>query len=369
MQWLWIIAILAASYLLIYYLAKTSRFNAERHFILFIFRTGRGRDAISRLAERKRFWRAFGNLGALIGFLGMILVVYSIGFFLYSRYIQGVAIQGFQAVIPGVTIPFSYGVIGLASVLLVHEIAHGIIAIAEGIPVKSSGVVFLTALPIGAFVEPDEEEMKKKPKMSKLRVYAVGSFANILLFLAALSTIALFQSSFLEKPVVQIVQVTKGSPADGVLREGMVLKKIGDVEILDLNDFRFAAEGIIPDTDLAVTTDDGTFVVHTTEKADNPEEGYVGIGVQMFAPVKEWFGKHVYFALFWIAFLNQGIGLVNLAPLHFGIAATDGHYMLREVISKFVGEARANALSLIISGAMLVAVVFSIINPFDVLLG
>ncbi len=346
------------------------RLSAERHLIFFIVRTGRGREAISRLAEVKRFWRVFGNLGILIGFLGMILVVYFIGFFLHSRYFVGVEIPGgsVQAVIPCVTIPCSYGVIGLVSVLLVHELAHGILAVAEGIPLKSSGVVFLTALPIGAFVEPDEEEMMKKPRMSRLRVYAVGSFANILVFLAALLVIALFQGSFLEeKPVVQIAQIAKGSPADGILREGAVLKKIGGVEIVDLNDFRAAAQGIQPDTDLSITTEDGTFIVHTTEKASEPEKGYVGIAVQMLTPVKEGLGKYAYFSLFWIAFLNQGIGLINLAPLHFGIAATDGHYMLKEVISKLFGEARANALSLAVSTTMLVAIVFSVVNPLDLI--
>ncbi|MFQ5815917.1 MAG: hypothetical protein ACE5G7_05415, partial [Candidatus Hydrothermarchaeaceae archaeon] len=71
------------------------------------------------------------------------------------------------------------------------------------------------------------------------------------------------------------------------------------------------------------------------------------------------------FSLQWIFILNQGIGFMNLVPLHLGIAATDGHYILKELISKFISEARAERLTTFISTTTLFALIFSIINPLE----
>ncbi len=74
--------------------------------------------------------------------------------------------------------PLGYGLIALVTVIVVHEFAHGILARAEGIRIKSIGVLLLAIIP-GAFVEPDEEEVKKANRLSKLRIYAAGSIFNI----------------------------------------------------------------------------------------------------------------------------------------------------------------------------------------------
>jgi len=89
---------------------------------------------------------------------------------------------GVQLVIPGVTIPLWYGLIGLIVVMVVHELSHGVVARAEKLRLKSVGLVLFAVIP-GAFVEPDEDELKKAPLLSRLRVYAAGSMANIVVAL------------------------------------------------------------------------------------------------------------------------------------------------------------------------------------------
>jgi len=360
------VGIILALWLLILALVKTGKLEAEIHAVLIIFRTGRGMGVISRIAKAARFWRAVGNLSVFIGMLLMALVVYSIGFLIYSKYFVGVSIPGFQAVIPGVTIPFTYGVIGLVTVLFVHELSHGILAIVEGIPLKSSGVVFLTSIPIGAFVEPDEEELQSKPRMNKLRVYAMGSFGNMVLFALALSMIFLFQGYFYGEPKIEIANVIEGSPAEGILTSGLVIEEINGVSILTRKDFQDATKDLKPNQVIRFGTDKGTFTVTTSPRPEDQSRGYVGIMVQD-SPLKEGNSKHIFFILYWIAYLNQGIGLVNLAPLHFGLAATDGHYMLKEVISKFTSESGAERLTAFVSTTTLFAVIFSIINPLELL--
>ena len=95
-------------------------------------------------------------------------------------------------VIPGVEmpgssiyVPFGYGLIALATVLIVHEFSHGIQAVGEKIPIKSIGLLLVAIIP-GAFVEPDEEELKEAKKISRLRVYAAGSIANLSLAIIAM---------------------------------------------------------------------------------------------------------------------------------------------------------------------------------------
>lgn len=355
--------IILSLWLLIVALVKTGKLNAEIHVLILIFRTGKGRDLITRIASAKRFWKAFGTLGVAVGVLLMAVVIYAIALLLYSKYYLGVSMPGFQAVIPGVTIPFAYGVIGLITVLVVHELAHGILAVAEDVPLKSSGVVLLTSIPIGAFVEPDEDVLKSKARMAKLRVYAMGSIANIVLFLVAFALIILFQGNFFGEPRVEIVNVAEGSPAAGVLEAGMVITGINGKPIETLDDFQQATKEMKTGQNMTFTTDVGTYSLTTTPRKENPSKGYVGIYTSVGRPLKESNLKYLYFVLYWIAFLNQGIGLVNLAPIHFGIAATDGHYMLKEVISRFLSETGADRLAAFISTTTLLAIVFTVVNP------
>ena len=60
-----------------------------------------------------------------------------------------------------------FGIIALITVMVVHEFGHGIISRVEGVKIKSIGVLFLAVLP-GAFVEPDEEDIQKSKRISKL---------------------------------------------------------------------------------------------------------------------------------------------------------------------------------------------------------
>jgi membrane-associated protease RseP (regulator of RpoE activity) len=84
--------------------------------------------------------------------------------------------------IPGVTdfVPLTVEVI-IAMVLLitVHELAHGILARIHNITIKSAGIIWFI-VPLGGFVEPDEDEVKAAPVMKRLQVYAAGITANLI---------------------------------------------------------------------------------------------------------------------------------------------------------------------------------------------
>src|SRR2546428_8063279 len=83
--------------------------------------------------------------------------------------------------VPGVTISweiFPYILISIAVLLIPHEAAHGIASVLDKVPIKSSGVFLAIFLP-GGFVEIDEEDLSKRKARTKLRVFAGGSFTNV----------------------------------------------------------------------------------------------------------------------------------------------------------------------------------------------
>lgn len=90
--------------------------------------------------------------------------------------------------LPGITIKwaqFLYFVVAASVVILLHELFHAITMANEKIPIKSFGIFIAVFLP-GGFVEADEEALKKSSPLSRMRIYASGSFSNFLTFLVVL---------------------------------------------------------------------------------------------------------------------------------------------------------------------------------------
>jgi membrane-associated protease RseP (regulator of RpoE activity) len=179
--------------------------------------TRRGRALLTRLARPKRFWRAYSNVG-----VGVALVIMAGMFFLLL--FQAVSIlrnppppsavnqpQNFL-VVPGVNdfLPLAVApeiVFGLLIGLVVHEGGHGLLCRVEDIDIESMGVVFLAILPIGAFVEPDEESQRDADRGGRTRMFAAGVTNNFVLTAVAFA--------LLFGPVVGAVGVAPGVAVDG----------------------------------------------------------------------------------------------------------------------------------------------------------
>jgi membrane-associated protease RseP (regulator of RpoE activity) len=200
---------------------------------LLMRRTKRLRGFIDGIAQRSpRFWKWTMNIGIPIGFFFMLLMLYfliiSLQTLLQAPSV-GLILPGVD--IPGqpIFIPLGYGLIGLATVIIFHEFAHGILARVEGVRIKSIGVLLLAILP-GAFVEPDEEEVKKVSRLAKLRIYVAGSISNLMLALLSLliiTTLGFFAIGPAFHPDgMQISSVVPKSPAEGMLQQGMIIQSI-----------------------------------------------------------------------------------------------------------------------------------------------
>ncbi|CQR48942.1 MULTISPECIES: site-2 protease family protein [Haloferax] len=187
--------------------------------------TRRGRELLDRIAAPKRFWRAWSNVG-----LGIALVI-MVGTFVLLVYQAVVILQNPPAptqvnqpqnflVIPGVNdfLPLSVApeiLFGLLVGLVVHEGGHGVLSRVEGIDVESMGVVLLTILPVGAFVEPSEESQRRADRGGKSRMFAAGVTNNFAVTLVAFALLfGPVIGSISVAPGVAVSGAYAGSPAD-----------------------------------------------------------------------------------------------------------------------------------------------------------
>ena len=85
--------------------------------------------------------------------------------------------------LPGINpyLPVVDGWAALIVAMIIHEGAHGVVARSLGFPVKSSGLLFFLFIPIGAFVEVDEDALRLGRARDSGRILAAGAGVNFVL--------------------------------------------------------------------------------------------------------------------------------------------------------------------------------------------
>ncbi|GBC70895.1 Putative serine protease HhoA [Candidatus Calditenuaceae archaeon HR02] len=140
--------------------------------------------------------------------------------------------------IPGLNpyLPLLYGWLGLLVALIIHEGAHGALARRLGYKVKSSGLILFAVLPIGAFVETDEEEMKKGRGRDVVRILAGGPTSNILIALLSLGLIVAATSGLQPKTMIMVEEVISNSPAEAAgIQRGDVIASVNGRPVTGLS--------------------------------------------------------------------------------------------------------------------------------------
>jgi len=179
--------------------------------------TRRGRALLTRLARPKRFWRAYSNVGvgvALVIMVGMFVLLLFQALTILRNPPAPSSVNQPQnfLVVPGVNdfLPLAVApeiVFGLLVGLVVHEGGHGLLCRVEDIDIESMGLVFLAFIPVGAFVEPDEESQANADRGARTRMFAAGVTNNFVLTAVAFT--------LLFGPVVGAVGVAPGIAVDG----------------------------------------------------------------------------------------------------------------------------------------------------------
>ena len=376
--WYYIIAFFLIWILSLTFRRQLSNHGFEINFPTIMWKTKRFHNVIEKIANLSpRFWKWFMNVGIIISFIAMFFITYSLIQSL-STLIEAPAVS---IVLPGVEmpgstiyVPLGYGLISLATVLIVHEFSHGILSRVEKINIKSVGLLLFTILP-GAFVEPDEEELVKSSKLSQLRGYAAGSMANITLAIVALLIFSAVGTygipNTFDENGIEIDRVVSDSPANGVLKEGMILESINNHTIKDSDDYMDVVETFVPGERVSVGTNQGIYNLTLSENPSNSSRGFVGVQVANHFEIKESvssvFGDTIPWILFeistltqWIFILNLGVGLFNLLP----VKPLDGGRMFEIVLSYKLKEETYKPITNAVSIVLATIIIFSLIYGF-----
>ncbi len=266
-------------------------------------------------------WRAYGNLGVAVAPLEMALAAYFLAANLHRFVFVPQTASPVVPFLPGVTISltwFPYLLIAIGLAITVHELAHGVIASREDVPVNSAGVIF-APITAGGFVEPSEEDFGKAPLLSRLRILAVGSLTNVLVGIVFL-LVAL--AAFSPLTGVLVMEVVAGGPAEAAgMRDWDVIYAVEGFPTPSPTELRAVLRQTAVGAVVTVQTQRGIFRVVTTANPQNASLAFLGVqNTLRYAPlrigeVSTQFTHHLALTLEWVVNIMVNIGIFNMLPL------------------------------------------------------
>jgi len=350
-----------------------------------MYRTKWGIKWMQKTADKfGKVIRFLGYLGVVIGFAGMALIAFELIRNTFALFLQPSAPQAVGLVLPfkvkgAFFVPFSYWIVSIFIIAVVHEFSHGIVAKAHGIKIKSSGFAFLAfILPIipAAFVEPDEKMLAKAKIKKQLSVFAAGPFSNILLafILLGIATVAVppIAAGLNDFDGVMLSNVLDDLPAATAgIEIGEKITGVDGAAISTVKNFTQALKDKSPGQQVRITTDKGEYEVTLTENPTNKSKPYLGVIIEQSARIKpaveDKYGaflpqmaKWSIGLLFILVILNLGIGLFNLVP----VGPIDGGRMLHVVLHKYLKKELAAKIFSFISFTFLILIIILIGSAF-----
>ncbi|MBI4009995.1 MAG: site-2 protease family protein [Candidatus Aenigmarchaeota archaeon] len=333
---------------------------------LIIIRWKRGKEILDVIANKfRKILPAVGILSILVGlfatFLGLYLIIQLSLRFEQAFGIALPSVSGVSYPAPIVGVPFWYWIIGIFTIVFVHESMHGIFARLDNVRIKSYGLMTFFVLPIGAFVDPDNKQIEKLSMLKKLRIFSAGSFINIVLGLLFLLLAVWLFSNLYEDKGVNFSETMKDLPAYNTGLNGTI-HAINGQEIKTIQDLSEILNGIDPGTTIQITTSQGVYTIETASRPDGQPGSFIGIGsasthvdikdaLAMYKFPLNWF----YGLLLWLHILNFGVGIANMLP----IKPLDGGLFYEEILKKYFGS-RSKKIMKYISIAVALLFLFNI---------
>ena len=351
--------------------------------IIFLFRMKLGLLWMDKYSQKFREWVIlFGYIGMGTGFVGLVVISYVLVSNLYSLITQPEAVSGVSLVLPGVhvpglgVLPFWYWILAIFVIAIVHEFSHGIVARAHNIPVKNTGLVFFGPI-LGAFVEPDEKQLRKKQDIVQYSVLAAGSFSNIVLAVVALLFLN-FAFMPLQETMVEPSGFSFGSyvnenlpAAEAGIEPGTIITGINNQKVLNFQEFSDELAFYRPGESIVVNTAKKDYTITLAANPDNQKKPFLGVlNIQNEFDVKENYqagvGKVLYTVLYWLTgflrwlfLLSIGIGLFNLLPL----PIVDGGRMAQVFLHKLKGPEKGERLYHKVSLFFLLVLLLNLFYP------
>jgi hypothetical protein len=259
--------------------------------------------------------------------LTIILILYSGGSILYTLLlfafglfsskpnyaILNEQIPGVAPLIPGLTIPFFAGLIALFILLVVHEFSHGVLAKIARVRIKSIGVILFGVIPMGAFVEPDEREVKKLKRSSQDRISIAGVSANMLtsiLFFILTFALLTYILPNMSTGGVLVTQLIKNYSAYGVIAPNSTITGWDNVTIRNSFDLSKAEAAYVPGSVVRITTNTGSYSLIPDASG---RIGIIGAPAQL---TPDYQSSEFLFAVAALSFgLNFFVAIFNLLPI------------------------------------------------------
>jgi len=375
------------------------------------------------------FFNRFGALrisGAL-SWLSPIIVPIVAGIGLFMLFGSLVTVLGAPAVreisralgpgayllLPGINpvLPVFYGWLAIICAMTIHEIAHGVIARNLGLRVKSSGLLFLIFIPIGAFVDVDETQIARARPRNSLRVMAAGVGANIVVAVVCILGVLLIVNGL--TPVVDgvyVYDVIDGMPADqaGILAKDVFVSADG-VQISNYEQLKALLDGKIPGDEINLTVVRGekwnNLFSTSVELVESDGRAIMGVNLselmtrerlsyyQNFslsslslylvppalapglvpfsdsaAPLySHWLGEPwpVYAnILFWLWFVNVNVAVFNALPIYPMDGGRMFNIMLEYVLGRRLGEKTVHRITIAVTVTLIIVVLLIAVIPF-----
>ncbi len=324
-------------------------FHLEKHGLeirpaYLTYKSKRLKGLLVRISKRRHvFWRTLCNLGLALAVGQMIFSIYFlISNLLRFAYPLGQTIPVFL-VLPGVTIRLywlPYFFTSTAIIIMTHELAHGIAALIERIPIKSAGLLLLLVF-FGGFVEPDEKRFERASTLSKLRMLSAGSSTN---FITGLLALMLLMGLFAPASGILIQETSKDGPAGRAgLQRLDVIYAINATDVFTVQDFQNYMTNAAPGETLILNTTRGNIYI-TTER-DSKNQTTIGlVSISNYHPcrlvLERLIGIHLYLTLDWTFLIAWSIAVFNMLPTYPWDGEKFLYYTLENVVKKRRREVR-----------------------------
>ena len=238
------------------------RWNATRVFgVILMVRSKRGLNLLDKTVKPRGFWRFYGEVSLLVCIFSMLMV----GLLMIIAFITSlisppqtpppaaselVAIPGLNPVIP-----LGWGALAFIVALVIHEFGHGLQARAHGMRIRSFGLLQLGPLPLGAFAEPEYEELTNAPSKERMRMFAAGPATNIFAAVVCLIFLGGLAGQFVANDFgVHVRGIVQDEGAfDAGLQPWDTIQYIDEKPVQDIDEFYDVMEGYSANDSISIT--------------------------------------------------------------------------------------------------------------------
>jgi len=321
------------------------------------YESERFRKLLYKLSLSNR-WRILWKFSSHLNvFLSLGLMFFSIMFLLGNiteMFLLSERKAAIVPVIPGLTLSLywlPYFLVAIIVTVLTHEAAHGVIALIEGVRIKSAGAFIFAVFP-GGFVEVDEKELNRLPSTSRIKIFSAGAASNIL---GGLLVFLLLSCLFTPTPSgIVVLNVLENGPLDVAdIKRWDVIYALNGTPIHTLQDLVNFMANVKPREKLVVSTNKGNITIETIPSPENASRAIIGIVFPslLYYPSRLGLGffwdVQTYLTLNWLFIALVNVAIFNMLP----IPLLDGDRFIQCLLEKFADKGMLvkkffNALSL-----------------------